>query len=229
MNSNIVIGIEGLVGAGKTTICKALLDEIPNSIILHGGNLYRAIVYAISSNNFKTDGLKSNLKDIDIKEIMDILKVEIKLEDKETQMYVNGKCINEDTLQSKENSLAVSSVSSVANNSNLYLFGRKLIEKYKEEYNVIVSGRDLVNIYPDLDYHLFITASLEERIRRKCIQYKGEISEEEVRNNIIKRDNLQEKTGYYKKYDFTKKIDVTECNTVKEAVKKVLSNIELKK
>lgn len=42
---NIVIGIEGMVGSGKTSICRKLLDYIPNSIILHGGNIYRAVVY----------------------------------------------------------------------------------------------------------------------------------------------------------------------------------------
>ena len=49
--SNIVIGIEGLVGAGKTSICRKLLELIPNSIILHGGNLYRGIVLALLSSS----------------------------------------------------------------------------------------------------------------------------------------------------------------------------------
>ena len=47
---NIVIGIEGTVGAGKTSICRKLLDKIENSIILHGGNIYRAIVYGMSKS-----------------------------------------------------------------------------------------------------------------------------------------------------------------------------------
>ena len=47
MNENIVIGIEGLVGTGKTSICRELLKYIPNSIVLHGGNIYRAITYQI--------------------------------------------------------------------------------------------------------------------------------------------------------------------------------------
>ena len=42
---NIVIGIEGLVGSGKTSICRELLKRIPNSILFHGGDLYRAIVF----------------------------------------------------------------------------------------------------------------------------------------------------------------------------------------
>ena len=67
---HIVIGIEGLVGCGKTSICRELLNKIPNSIIFHGGNLYRGIVYALMqsdkklSNNMKN--LKSNLQNVDI-------------------------------------------------------------------------------------------------------------------------------------------------------------------
>ena len=44
MEKNLVIGIEGLVGAGKTSICRELLRYIPNSIVLHAGHIYRAIV-----------------------------------------------------------------------------------------------------------------------------------------------------------------------------------------
>ena len=41
---HIVIGIEGLVGAGKTSICRELIKILPNTVLLNGGNLYRAIV-----------------------------------------------------------------------------------------------------------------------------------------------------------------------------------------
>ena len=83
---NIVIGIEGLVGAGKTSICRELLKKIPNSILLHGGNLYRAIVYALmnyKSNNLNLQNLSESLKNVDIKEIMDKLNVEVSLENNE--------------------------------------------------------------------------------------------------------------------------------------------------
>ena len=49
---NIVIGVEGEVGAGKTSLCRELLNIIPNSMILHGGNLYRGIVYAVNQSKF---------------------------------------------------------------------------------------------------------------------------------------------------------------------------------
>lgn len=224
--SNVVIGIEGLVGSGKTSICRELLKRIPNSIILHGGNLYRGIVYALmTSKHIDLNNLKNNIKNIDIKDMMDKLGVEFKIENGETVIYINGKKIDEDNLQSEEASMAVSIAGANADNSELYGFARKLIDKYNKKFNVIVSGRDLMNIYPDLDYHLFIEADIEERVKRKMKQYGENADYNKVKQNIVERDKLQERAGYYKIYDKTIRIDVTDCSTVEEATKKVLFTI----
>ena len=226
--SNIVIGIEGLVGAGKTSICRELLKHIPNSIILHGGNLYRGIIYALmrSSSNIDLKNLKENIKDIDIKKIMDTLKVEFKIENRESVVYVDCKKIDEEKLQSEDSSLAVSIAGANADSEKFYAFARHLINMYSQEYNVIVSGRDLMRIYPNLNYHFFITASLEERIRRKMSQYGKNSDYEEVKQNIVKRDELQEKAGYYTIYDNTIKVDVTDCKTVEKSTMRVLEHIK---
>ena len=58
---NIVIGIEGLVGSGKTSICREMLKRDSSFVLLNGGNLYRAIVYAVMQkehNLFKLKKLK---------------------------------------------------------------------------------------------------------------------------------------------------------------------------
>ena len=221
--NNVVIGIEGLVGSGKTSICRELLNFIPNSIILHGGNLYRGIVYALmTSKHIDLNNLKDNIKNIDIKDMMNKLGVEFKVENGETIIYINGKKIDEDNLQSEEASMAVSIAGANADNSELYGFARKLIDMYKQKFNVIVSGRDLMNIYPNLDYHLFIEADLEERVKRKMKQYGESTNYDEVKQNIIQRDKLQEKAGYYNIYDKTIRIDVRDCSTVKKATEKVL-------
>ena len=227
--SNIVIGIEGYVGAGKTSICKELLNEIPNSILLHGGNLYRAIVYALmnmQNNHIELKSLSENLQNIDIKALMDKLQVRLELENRETVFYVANEKIDDEKLQSKDNSLAVSIAGKSADNSKLYAFGRTLIEMYKQKFNVIVSGRDLMKIYPNLDYHFLITASLDERVRRKCIQYNEIVNQEEIRDNIIKRDELQEAAGYYKKYDKTIEVDVTNFKNAKEGAMEILHFIK---
>ena len=227
MNNNIVIGIEGLVGSGKTSISKELLKYIPNSILLHGGNIYRAIVYTMM--NLKPD-LKKVMKDtnnLDITKIMKQINLEVKLENRETVIYVAGKKLSSKDLQSEKSSLAVSAVSNVADNKNLYKFGRKLIDKYKEDYNVILSSRDIVRMYPNVNYHFFIIADLKERINRKFIQYNEEIPKEQIKETIINRDELQKKSGYYDIHDITQVIDVTDCKTVEESTEEVLKYIKI--
>ncbi len=219
---NIVIGIEGLVGSGKTSICRELLSKIPNSVIMHGGNLYRGIVYAFMSKNKNI----KELKNVDITKVMQELDVKIELENSETVIYVGNEKIDEEKLQNKETSMAVSVASNIANNIELFIFARNIINNLKEKYNVIVSGRALMEIYPDLDYHFFITASIEERAKRKLNQYNGEVSLEELKEHIAKRDELQEKSGFYKIYPNTITVDVTECKTALESTDKVCEYIK---
>ena len=217
---NIVIGIEGTVGAGKTSICRELLKDIENSIILHGGEIYRAIVYGMMQKQIE------NAQNLDAFDIMKKLGIEIKLENKETVIYMNGKKINEKDLQSKQASMAVSKISNVANNEKLYQFGKELIDEFRKKYNIILSSRDIVKMYPDVTYHFFIDASIEERTNRKYMQYNKEIPKEQIKEMIQVRDALQEKSGYYKIYPQTKIIDVTNCKSAKESEKLVLENMK---
>lgn len=217
---NIVIGIEGTVGAGKTSICRELLNYIDNSIILHGGEIYRAIVYGMMQTKI------DNTQNVDAFDIMKKLGIEIRLEDRETVIYMNGKKIDEKDLQSKQASIAVSKVSNVADNTKLYEFGRNLIDEYRKNYNIILSSRDIVKMYPDVSRHFFIDASIEERTNRKYMQYNKEIPKEQVKEMIQTRDELQEKSGYYKIYPQTQIIDVTRCKNAKESAELVLINIK---
>ena len=225
--ANKVIAIEGLVGAGKTSICRELLNRIPNSVLINGGNIYRSIVFAMMQKGNEVEELKAQGKNLDIKEMMDLFDVHIKIENNETIMYIGNKKINEDDIQSKEASLAVSKIGGSADNKNLFIFSRNLIDELKEKHNIILSGRSLMKIYPDSDYHLFITASLDARVKRKCNQYNNEKTYEEIKENIETRDKLQEEAGFYEYSSITQEIDVTECKSVEESTNKVLNYIKI--
>ena len=217
---NIVIGIEGTVGAGKTSICRELLNYIDNSIILHGGEIYRAIVYGMIQTKI------DNTQKVDAFDIMKRLGIEIRLEDRETVIYMNDKKIDEQDLQSRQASIAVSKVSNVADNTKLYEFGKKLIDEYRKDYNIILSSRDIVKMYPDVTRHFFIDASIEERTNRKYMQYNKEIPKGQIKEMIQTRDKLQEKSGYYKIYPQTKIIDVTDCKNARESAQMVLESMK---
>lgn len=181
---NVVIGIEGTVGAGKTSICRELLEEIDNSIILHGGEIYRAIVFGMMQKKIE------NTENLDAFDIMRKLGIEIKLENRETVIYMNGKKIDEKDLQSKQASMAVSKVSNMADNTRLYQFGKDLIDEYRKDYNIILSSRDIVKMYPNVTRHFFIDALIEERTNRKYLQYNKEIPKAQVKEMIQIRDEL---------------------------------------
>lgn len=225
--ANLVIGIEGLVGAGKTSICRELLKRLGNTVLVNGGNIYRAIVYAMMKNGKQLEELKKAGKKIDIKKMMDIFKIEIKIENQETILYMNGQKLDEEILQSKEASLAVSVVGGSADNRNLFLFAKELVEDLKNKYHVILAGRSVMKIYPDCDYHFFIVASLEERVKRKCIQYGNTENQNEIKQNIEKRDALQKEAGFYEYSPITIEIDVTNCDSVEESTDLVLKQIKL--
>lgn len=221
MKNNIVIGIEGLVGTGKTSICKELLKYIPNAIVLHAGNIYRAITYQIIKEQVPFEKLYS----VDLKKLFKEFEISIGIEDRESVVYAHGKKIEENELQSLENSMAVSKISNIANNDNAYKIVREYIEGYKQNHTVIFSGRDTMQIYPDLDYHFFITADIAKRVEWKAKQYDVNVSKKEIKENILKRDELQEKSGYYQIYDNTIVVDVSKSNSIEESTKMIAENI----
>lgn len=224
--ANLIIGIEGLVGAGKTSICRELIKVIPNSIFLNCGNLYRAIVAVLIENGNTLNELKDNAQEINLKQLMDYFKINIKVENNETIIYKGEEKLDENILQSKEISIAVSSLGGKTKESEAIEFLRNLVIDLKKEYNIIISGRGIMKLFPDTDYHLFIIADLDERVKRKHMQYP-EIEIDDVRKNIIERDVLQKKAGYYDLEDKTEVIDVTECANVKESTDKVLEVLNL--
>lgn len=232
MAKNIVIGVEGMVSSGKTSMCRELIKLIPNSIFIDAGYIYRGIVLALSKSDIAKSLMQNDKKSENMKlnayELMKKLNVEFKIEDGITQIYIDGNKISEEIVESMENGMGVSKMANLSDNSGLYMFGRKIIDTYINNYNVIVSGRDLIDIYPELDLHLFVTASLDSRVNRRYNQYNGKYSLEEIKNIIKQRDLLHEQSGFNKKSSVTEQLDLTNCNNAKESALKALNIIKEK-
>ncbi len=225
MKKNFVIGVEGEVGAGKTSMCKELIKIIPNTIFIDGGLIFRGIILAIKkykeTNYNDSNTYKHN--NLDAFEIMKKLNVEFKIVNMQTVIFIDGKEMNQEEIETMENSMDVSKVASKSDNNALFKFANNIIKEYNTKYNVIVSARDLVEIYPEMDLHLFITADIEERIKRRYNQYKGKYSIEEIKNIILTRDELHNKAGFNKKCNKTVTLDLTDCKNANESAKKALN------
>lgn len=246
MDNNIVIAIEGMVGSGKTSICKELTHIIKKSAFLDGGALYRGIVIAVAKakltisqtnlesseielsklqNNFKIQNNMNHLKSLNVFELMKMLKIDFKIENNETIITIDGEIITDEEIQSMESAIGVSKMASSVDNKAFYNFAKSMIDKYRKKYNLIVSGRDLVKIYPDMTCHVFVTASLEERVNRRYNQYKGQYSKEELMNIIIKRDEIHQNAGYNQMGDRNISFDVTDYKSAYESTVNLVNKL----
>ena len=223
--SNFVIGFEGDVGAGKTSICKELVNIIDNTVFVDAGDMARAIVMVIKKNPLLwPTGLKLiSGKKVDMDKVMKKIKLSFTFNDHDTQIYVNGKQIPFEKLQTRKNGMGVSKFTGKVDWDSLNKFVSDKVNEIRKDHNVILAGRGLVDLYKDLSCHVFITADLKVRVERRFNQYEGTVSKEKIEQEIIERDRLHEESGFNKTSEKTVKVDVTNCQSAKEATNLVIN------
>ena len=133
---------------------------------------------------------KISLDDTDkIKEFLNKINIELKKEDNEDLVFLNGEDVTK-LIREKEVNELVSQVSHVIEvRENITNLSRKIAEGK----NIIMEGRDIgTNVFPNADVKIYLDATPEERARRrmKQNQEKGiDIPYDEILKNIIYRDN----------------------------------------
>ena len=179
--SHIRVALDGPSGAGKSTIAKEVAKRT-GLIYVDTGALYRTVgLYAaehgISADD--TDGIISRLPHIEIK---------LAYEDGAQKVYLNGSSVG-DKIRTENASYYASAVSKIPE-VRAFLLG--IQKKLADEGGVIMDGRDIGTvIIPNAELKVFMTASTEERARRRHKEQieKGiNVSYEEVLDAIIKRD-----------------------------------------
>lgn len=222
--SNIVIGVEGQVSAGKTSACKELIKLIDNCIFIDGGSIARAIVIALTKSG--CDISKQNISSIDPFELMKKLNVRFEIENSRTVIYIDNREVTSKEIETNENAIGVSNLISKGNSKALFEYAGKIIDYYRQKYNIVVTARNLVAIYPNMTAHVYITADLDERVRRRYKQYQGKFTEDEIRKMIIKRDKIHEEAGFNAKCDRSVEVDITDCKTASQSAKKIYDSLK---
>lgn len=172
----MIIAIDGPSGAGKSTIAK-LVSKNLNFEYIDTGAMYRALAYKAYMNNVP-------INDKEIDKMLETTKID----------YLNNSIFLDDVnvdnfIRSENISKMASKVSSL---ENVRLKMVDLQRGIADNKNVILDGRDIgTNVFPNADYKFFITASVEERARRRynelvnkgvCVSYDTVLQDIELRD-----------------------------------------------
>jgi cytidylate kinase len=182
------IAIDGPAGAGKSSLAKAVASKLGYTYI-DTGALYRAIA-------FKTLQLDIAISDIvSIKQMLLRTTISFRHINGTQRVYVDGEDVT-GKIRTNEISSAASAVSAIPD-VRTFLLGLQRDIASKE--NVVMDGRDIGTVVlPNADIKIFLTASVEERAKRRYEEQKnavGSVTYEEIVSTMITRDkNDSERT-----------------------------------
>lgn len=161
-NPNIIT-IDGPSGVGKGTLAKNLSDEL-DWIVLDSGSLYRMIGYLSLKNDtkdFSKISQKIDKEEISFKFLKNNSNISLFLGQDNLSEFIR----NEEVAKLASEFAVMPKVRDF-----LFKIQRSFIEKGK---GLVADGRDMGTVlFPEAKYKFFITASAEERARRRENQLK---------------------------------------------------------
>lgn len=180
INNGLVIGIDGLSGAGKSTLAKILKNKHKNIIHVEMSNLY--VLYAQWYAFLK----EQNYTRQEILDFFDTyLKVNYRIVRREVIFSVNfGLPVINDSIFNIKN-LLKELLTKDEFKKLVYKQIRKVIKEISIDYAVVLTGRELQKVYPNMDYFFMLT--LDEEIRIMRLMKRENISEEEAKIRNVER------------------------------------------
>ena len=181
MTKTLQIAIDGPAGAGKSSVAKVLAKRL-NCIYLDTGAMYRAVTWLAMQQQVDVTDLMG------IARLLETLQLEFKEEQGVQHLYCNGTDVTE-AIRSPQVSANVSAVAMIP------LVRGTLVAQQQHiaaNCDVLMDGRDIgTTVLPDAQYKFFLTASLEERARRRYLELKEkgvDANMEQIKQDIALRD-----------------------------------------
>lgn len=167
-----IIAVDGPAGAGKSTVSKICAARLGYTYI-DTGAMYRAVALKV---------LQSGKDAVDVAS-----DIQIEL-DEAARVFVDGRDVT-NQIRTPEVSRAASDVAKIG-------FVRKRLTELQRQMaargSVIMDGRDIgTQVLPNADLKIFLTASADERARRRFeeLKAKGIAADiDNIREEIIARD-----------------------------------------
>ena len=212
----VSVAVDGPAGSGKSTITKMVAKSLGFNYV-DTGAMYRALTY-----NFLSNGL-DKLEEETIKELLS--KIEFRVEYVEGVQHVY---VNDEEVSDKIRTAEVSKFTSLfAKSPAVRDFLIDTQRNLANTNNIIMDGRDIASVVlTNADVKIFLTASVEERARRRVLDFERQgienVDFEKVKEDIKARDWQDENRDIAPlvKVDSATLLDTTSL-TIDEVVEKM--------
>ena len=215
------VAIDGPSGAGKSTLARAVAEHF-GFIYVDTGAIYRTV--GLASLRGEVD-ITDNARVIDI---LPSLEIDLRYDESGLQrMYLNGEDVTGE-IRTPVISHYASVVSAIP---EVRAFLMEMQRGMARRKSVVMDGRDIGTVVlPGADVKIFLTASSEERARRRHLELmekSTQISYEEVLRDVIERDERDSNRAAapLRAAEDALLLDTTEMN-LQESFKKICSLIE---
>lgn len=164
----MIIAVDGPSGSGKSSISKEIAKKL-NIQYLDTGAMYRLLALYLEENSLEFS--KEVLKDFNIKQSGETF-------------YLNGVDVSK-KIRTNDISKKASDISKI---KEVREYMVDLQRKISKSHSVILDGRDISTVvFPNADFKIFLTASVEVRAKRRFLQDKT-LSYDKILEDIQKRD-----------------------------------------
>lgn len=176
----IVVAIDGPAGAGKSTIAKLAAEKLGYAYI-DTGAMYRSVAWKFLQTGREFD-------EAYISELANTMIIEFKPEAKVNRVFVDGTEVTEG-IRTPEVTAIVSRVAAIG------AVREAMVEQQRrmgEIGGVLMDGRDIGTVvFPHAQLKIFLTASVEERARRRykeMVEKGQQVELAQLQEDIAARD-----------------------------------------
>lgn len=180
-----IIAIDGPAGAGKSTVTRKVARKL-GLLYLDTGAMYRAVTWLVMESGIAIDDGEA------IASLIENVKIDLippNAANLPPCVYVNGQEVTQ-VIRTPEVTANVSTIAAIGSVREQLV---KQQQRYGKEGGIIAEGRDIgTNVFPDAELKIFLTASVQERARRRWqdLQNQGrdDIDLEQLAEDIQQRD-----------------------------------------
>jgi cytidylate kinase len=175
----LIITIDGPAGSGKSTLAINLAKKY-GMLYLDTGATYRAIALAA-----KIKGLDES-QPTALASLAETSEVGFTGDVDNMRVILNGKDVTEQIRTAEIGELAsrISTIPQVRR--ALVALQRRIVEGK----DVVSDGRDTGTVvFPNADLKIYLDASIEERAKRRAVDWAGEVDLEKVKYEVARRDD----------------------------------------